>query len=141
MAKPFSEVPVDQLRARIDTDKLPFNTTKELSPPEEGVIGQERAIEAIKFGMGMKDLGYNIYVAGPPQTGLTYIAKTFLERVAKTEPTPPDWCYVYNFKEPDKPKSLKLSAGKGKVLKKDMAELVRSLQNRIPEVFDSDDYH
>ncbi len=141
MANSLSEVPVDQLRARIDTEKLPFETTKELSPPEEGVIGQERAIEAIKFGMGMKDLGYNIFVAGPPQTGLTYIAKTFLERVAKTEPTPPDWCYVYNFKEPDKPKSLKLSAGKGKVLKKDMAELVRSLQNRIPEVFDSDDYH
>lgn len=141
MTKSFTEVPVDKLRAKIDIEKFPFATTQELAPPEEGVIGQERAIDAIKFGMGMKEPGYNIYVAGPPQTGLTYIAKTFLEKVAKTEPVPPDWCYVYNFKEPDKPKSLSITAGKGKILKKDMGKLVSTLQDRIPEVFDSEDYH
>jgi lon-related putative ATP-dependent protease len=90
--------------------------------------------------VGMKENGYHIYVAGPPKTGLTFIAKTYLEEQARREPKPPDWCYVYNFKEPDKPRSLKLSAGKGKELKRDMQEFVRNVQSKIEEVFDSDDY-
>jgi len=138
--KKFREVPVEQLYARIDPASLGFETTESLCPPEEGVVGQQRAIEAIKFGMGMKDIDYNIYVAGEPKTGLTYIAKTFLEKLAKEEETPPDWCYVYNFKEPDSPKAIRLSAGRGKELKKSMERFVHTLQEKIPEVFDSDDY-
>lgn len=140
MAKKFPEVPVEELRATIDSETLPFENTAALEPIKERVLGQERAIEAIQFGMGMKTGGYHIYIAGPPKTGLTYIAKTYLEEQAKKEPKPPDWCYVYNFKEPDKPKSLKLTAGHGKGLRKDMQEFISSLQNKIQEVFDSDDY-
>ncbi len=140
MPKPYPEVPVDQLRAHIDPALLPFENTADLSPLDDGVVGQERAIDAIHFGMGMKESGYNIFIAGSPKSGHTYIAKLFLEEQAKREPVPPDWCYVYNFKEPDKPKSLKLTAGKGKDLKKDMHEFIDILQARIPEVFDSDDY-
>ncbi|MBW1974091.1 MAG: AAA family ATPase [Deltaproteobacteria bacterium] len=130
----------EELRARIDPENLPFDTTAELNDESIPVLGQERGVDAIKFGMGMKADGYNIFVAGPPKTGLTYIAKTLLEEQAKKEPTPPDWCYVYNFKEPDKPKAIKLSPGKGKELKKDMHEFIQTLQQKIPEVFDSDDY-
>ncbi len=139
-AKKFKEVPVDQLYARIEPDSLGFQTTESLCPPEEGVVAQDRAIEAIKFGMGMKDVDYNIFVAGQPNTGLTYIARTFLEKTAKEEANPPDWCYVYNFKEPDSPKYVRLSAGRGKELKKSMEQFVQTLQAKIPEVFDSEDY-
>ena len=140
MAKKFKEVPVDLLYARIDPKTLGFETTESLCPPEEGVVAQDRAIEAIKFGMGMKDVDYNIFVAGQPKTGLTYIARTFLEKTSKEEPTPPDCCYVYNFKEPDSPKYLSLTAGRGKELKKSMEQFVQTLQAKIPEVFDSEDY-
>jgi len=140
MAKQFPEVPITELRAYVDPDSLPFETTASLEPPEIGVVGQERAIEAIQFGMGLKESGYNIFIAGPSRAGLTHIARTFLEEQAKNEPTPPDWCYVYNFKEPDKPQSLKLSPGRGKDFKKDMEEFINILQSKIPEVFDSDDY-
>jgi len=139
-AKKFKEVPVDQLYARIEPDSLGFETTESLCPPEEGVVAQDRAIEAIKFGMGMKDVDYNIFVAGQPNTGLTYIARTFLEKTAREEANPPDWCYVYNFKEPDSPKYVRLSAGRGKELKKSMEQFVHTLQAKIPEVFDSEDY-
>jgi lon-related putative ATP-dependent protease len=139
-AKKFKEVPVDQLYARIEPDSLGFQTTESLCPPEEGVVAQGRAIEAIKFGMGMKDVDYNIFVAGQPNTGLTYIARTFLEKTAREEANPPDWCYVYNFKEPDSPKYVRLSAGRGKELKKSMEQFVHTLQAKIPEVFDSEDY-
>lgn len=140
MRKKFSEVPVDDLRLYIDPESLPFENTGSLESPKEQVLGQERASDAIKFGMGMKENGYHIFIAGPPKTGLTYIARTYLEEQAKKEPTPPDWCYVSNFKEPDKPKCLKFSAGRGKEFKKDMREFINTLQTKIPEVFDSDDY-
>jgi lon-related putative ATP-dependent protease len=140
MAKKFKEVPVDLLYSRIDPNTLGFDTTESLCPPEEGVVAQDRAIEAIKFGMGMKDVDYNIFVAGQPKTGLTYIARTFLEKTAKEEPTPPDCCYVYNFKEPDSPNYLSLTAGRGKELQKSMEQFVHTLQAKIPEVFDSEDY-
>jgi lon-related putative ATP-dependent protease len=140
MAKKFKEVPVEELCARIDPDSLGFDTTESLCPPEEGVVAQDRAIEAIKFGMGMKDVDYNIFVAGQPKTGVTYIARTFLEKTAEDDPTPPDWCYVYNFNEPDSPKCINLTAGRGKELQKSMEQFVQTLQAKIPEVFDSEDY-
>jgi lon-related putative ATP-dependent protease len=140
MATQFQEVPVNQLRGRIDAASLPFENTASLESPRERILGQERASDAIRFGMGMKDGGYHIFIAGPSKAGLTYTARTYLEEQAKKEPTPPDWCYVHHFKEPDKPKSLRLSAGRGKEFKRDMQELLSTLQTRISEVFDSDEY-
>ncbi len=136
----FPEVPVEKLRAHIDPNSLPFNDTSELELPKDPVLGQERAKDAIKFGIGIKADDYHIYIAGPPKAGLTYIAKVYIEEQAKKEPTPPDWCYVNNFKEPDKPKSLRISAGRGKELKKDMRELIETLEKKIPQVFESEDY-
>ena len=140
MRKPFPEVPVIELRPQIDPESLPFATTASLEPLQDGVVGQMRAIDAIQFGMGMKEPGYNIFIAGPPKAGLSYIARSFLEEQARQEPTPPDWCYVFNFKEPDKPDCLQLTAGRGREFKKHMEELINALQAKIPEVFDSDDY-
>lgn len=140
MASEIKELSYQELRAHILPDDLPFQSTAELELIPEQVVGQERAIDAIQFGMGMKASGYNIFIAGPAKGGLTYTAKTYIEAQAKLEPTPPDLCYVYNFKEQDRPKFLRLSAGKGKQIKKDMREFIDTLQAKIPEVFDSDDY-
>jgi lon-related putative ATP-dependent protease len=136
----FLEVPVDKLRAHVDPQSLSFESTASLEPPVEPLLGQERASDAIKFGMGIKENNYHIFIAGPSKAGLTYAARTYLQEQAKKEPTPPDWCYVHNFKEPDKPKGMNISAGKGKELKKDMREFINALQTKVPEVFDSDDY-
>jgi lon-related putative ATP-dependent protease len=140
MTKQFREVPFNGLRGFVDPESLPFETTASLEPPEEPILGQLRATDAIKFGMGMKRGGYHIFIAGPAKAGLTYAARTYIEEQARAEARPPDWCYVHNFKEPDKPRSLKISAGRGKELKKDMQELIETIQKRIPEVFESDDY-
>jgi lon-related putative ATP-dependent protease len=140
MPRQFPEVPIHKLRARVDPESLPFENTASLKPPKERLLGQKRASDAIKFGMGMKENNYHIFIAGPSKAGLTYAARTHLEEQAKREPAPPDWCYVHNFKEPDRPKALKISAGTGKELKKDMQELINTLQTKTPEVFDSEDY-
>jgi lon-related putative ATP-dependent protease len=140
MSNRLPEVPVGELRARVDPESFPFENTQSLGAPTERILGQERASDAIKFGMGMKVDNYHIFIAGPSKTGLTYTARTYLEEQAKKEPTPPDWCYVFNFKEPDNPQYLKISAGKGKELKKDVKVLIDTLQTKVPEVFDSDDY-
>jgi lon-related putative ATP-dependent protease len=140
MRKQYPEVPSSQLRAYVYPESLPFENTASLNPPGEKILGQERASDAIRFGMGMKEHGYHIFIAGPPKAGLTYTARVFLEEQAKKEPTPPDWCYVHNFKESDKPKSLKLSSGMGKDLKKAMNDLIQALQTSIHEVFESEDF-
>jgi lon-related putative ATP-dependent protease len=140
MTKQVLELPFSELRGDVDAASLPFDHTGLLEKPQEKILGQERASDAIKFGMGMKSAGYHIFIAGPSKAGLTYAARTYIEEQAKQEPTPPDWCYVHNFKEPDKPKSIRLSAGTGSELKKDMQELIEAVQKRISEIFESDDY-
>jgi len=133
-------VPIKDLRLHISPETLGVETTQQVLPLKEEVLAQERAIEAIRFGITMSDPHYNIYLSGVPGTGITYIATKFLKEVAKKQPTPPDWSYVYNFKNPDVPKALKLPPGKGKELQKDMDELVATLRTRIPAVFESEDY-
>ena len=140
MAKKFRELAAKDLRFGIDPNSLKVDSTKKLYPAKQGVVGQKRAIEAMKFGMGMGDPEYNIYVAGTTDTGATYMARAFLEEVAKKQSPPPDWCYVYNFKEPDKPCALKLPTGRGKDLKKAMDELIEALNSDIPTAFSTDDY-
>ncbi len=111
-----------------------FDSTKDLMP-FDGLIGQGRATNALEFGMRVKSKCYNIYVYGESGTGRTSFAKTFAIKNAKDEPTPPDLCYVYNFKNPKCPKVLKFPAGMGKAFKADMEELVNRLLNELPKVF------
>lgn len=140
MAKKFRELAPKDLRLKIDPASLNIETTQALCPVKHGLVAQERAIEAIKFGVGMADPEYNIYVAGATDTGATFLARALLEDVAKNQPAPPDWCYVYNFKEADKPNSLKLPAGSGEELRKGMDKLIEVLQTDIPVAFSTDDY-
>ncbi len=140
MAKEFNEVPVSQLRESFDPDNLGFTTSDELPLLKNGVIGQQRAVSALDFGISMSDLDYNIYIAGPSSTGKSYIVRSFLEEVAAKQDVPPDWCYVHCFKEPDTPTAIEVPVGKGKELKRDMEELIENLKLQVPEIFESESY-
>ena len=103
------EVPHDQLTWRCDPAFLPFTCTAEMTPLED-FIGQERAIRAIEFGLGVNKPGFNIFVTGLTGTGKTSIIKAFLNKVTAEKaakdtasPAPEDWCYVYNFADADRP--------------------------------------
>lgn len=135
----YEEVPVEHLRWRCDPESLGFSTTEEVSSTEM-IIGQDRALEAIQLGLDMGSLGYNIFVAGPSGTGRRTTIKYLLERVEKEGKTLEDKCYVNNFKDPDMPLLISLPAGKGKAFKRDMEELISSLQRNIPLILESDDY-
>jgi lon-related putative ATP-dependent protease len=114
-------------------------TTQELAPLSE-IIGQERAVRALKFGLGIRDQGFNIYVAGFPGTGRKTAVKNFVEEIARVEPVPPDWCYVNNFSNQYEPKAIQLPAGKGKEFRDNVKNLIESIRTALPKAFESDDY-
>jgi lon-related putative ATP-dependent protease len=134
------ELKPESLRAVCDPDALGFETTLDVTPLEEKVVAQARAVHALEFGLGVKDLEYNIFVAGPPRAGKTETIMAYVQELAAKEPTPPDIIYTHNFKDPEKPQSLNLPTGKGRLLKADMEELISSLKVQVPEVFESEDY-
>jgi lon-related putative ATP-dependent protease len=134
------ELKPESLRAACDPDSLGFETTLDVSSPKEKVVAQDRAVHALEFGLGVKDLEYNIFVAGPPRAGKTEAIMAYVQELAAKEPTPPDYIYVHNFKEPEQPQSLTLPTGRGRELKADMEELISTLKVQIPEVFESEDY-
>lgn len=138
MAKVKPLEPVE-LSCKCDPSLFPFKTTGELTPLEE-VVGQERALKSLDFGLGLNNHGYNIYVLGEGGTGKASTVKAILEKKAKDEPVPDDWCYVYNFSDPDRPKAFNLPPGNGCVLHNDMRGLVETLKRDIPRVFESKDY-
>jgi lon-related putative ATP-dependent protease len=129
----------EQLRFHCDCSKFPFQTTAEI-PPLKGLVEQERPIRAIRFGLGIASPGYNIYVSGLTGTGKTTVIKQFLEEIASSLPTPGDWCFVYNFRDPNSPTVLNLPAGRAKVLKAEMDELIGHLKREIPKAFESKEY-
>ncbi len=133
------ELSYTQLRKEFDLSCLQYETTEQI-PEAEEIIGQERAIRAIEFGLNIKSPGYNIYVTGKNNSGRTSTVKKILQKIASQKDTPPDWCYVHNFDNPDQPIAISLPAGKGKAFKKDMEDLVTTLQREIPKAFRSEDY-
>jgi lon-related putative ATP-dependent protease len=116
-----------------------FRTTNGLVGCED-FIGQERAVNAIYFGLGIDHRGYNLYLAGPSGVGKTSSIKAILSMISKNRPTPGDWCYVYNFEDPNMPKAVNLPTGMGKVFKRDMEDLLESLKTNISKAFESKQY-
>nr|HID14986.1 ATP-binding protein [Anaerolineae bacterium] len=129
----------EQLRQICDPSQFDFETTAELEDLNE-IVGQERAVEAIQFGIGIQREGYNLFALGPSGTGKRTTTRQFLDQRAAAEPTPSDWCYVNNFEQPHKPRALRLPPGQGVVLRKDMEQLVEELRSAIPAAFESEDY-
>ncbi|TRO46850.1 ATP-binding protein [Candidatus Bathyarchaeota archaeon] len=114
-------------------------TTQELVPLGE-IIGQERAVRALKFGLRIRDKGFNIYVAGYPGTGRRTAVKNFVEECARVEPVPPEWCYVNNFSNQYQPDAIQLPAGKGREFQGAIKNLIEAIRTALPKAFESDDY-
>jgi len=136
MIKPLN---VDKLYNHCDLEIFDFKTTAELEELDE-IIGQDRALKAISFGIGIKKEGYNLYAMGRLGSGKHSVVEKFIQSRAKDEEKPGDWCYVNNFEDPRKPISLKLPPSIGVQLKNDMEELIEELQGIIPAIFESDEY-
>jgi lon-related putative ATP-dependent protease len=132
-------LPPDALYTPCDPADFPFATTAEIDPVED-VIGQDRAVEAVRFAIGMKHHGFNLFAMGPEGTGKYSLIRRFLELRAAGEPVPDDWGYVNNFDDPHRPRALRLPPGRAAPLAADMDRLVEELRAAIPAAFESDAY-
>lgn len=135
----IEELSVKKLRRECDPSVMRCETTEEITPLP-GIVGQERALRALTFGLDIKERGFNIYAAGLPGTGRMTAIKNFLERIAKDKPVPPDCCYVNNFRDPYQPRALKLPPGRGRALREDMKKFIEEARREIPKAFESEDY-
>jgi lon-related putative ATP-dependent protease len=122
-----------------DAASLAFETTANLDDLTE-IIGQERAVTSVDFGMDIDSDGYNIFAVGPNGTGKSTTVYDFLKRKAASLPAPDDWMYVYNFAKPSQPNAVRLPAGQAQNFKKSMEKLVEDLQAAITRAFESEEY-
>lgn len=128
-----------KLYRRCDPDIFDFHTTDEL-PATTEIIGQERAVDAIEFGIDIQRPGYNLFVLGESGSGRHSVVRRILEANAAREALPSDWCYINNFTEANKPRLLRVPAGRGSQLKRDMQRFVAELSTAIQSAFESDEY-
>ena len=135
----MQKLTAEELRFRCDPEKLSFKTTAEVLPLE-GMIGQDRAVKAMEFGLQIKRSGYNIFMTGFTGTGRLSYALTAVQKAAADEPPPDDWLYVYNFDSPSEPLALNLPAGEGARFRRHMEDLIEDLKEAIPKAFDTEDY-
>ena len=134
-----NELSAEQVRKRYDPSVFNCNSTEELEPIE-GIIGQDRALSALKFGLNIPKPGFNIFVSGPAGTGRTTAIKSFLETLATKKETPSDWCYVHNFRDSYCPRALKMPAGMGQGIQKDLKRTIDNVQRSIAQAFASKEY-
>ena len=133
------ELKPEQLKWKCPPDLIPAETTEEVEPIE-GIIGQERAIKALKLGVELFSPGYNIFVCGLSGTGKATTVKTILEKFHPTAAPLKDYCYVYNFHDEDRPTLLTFARGQGLQFKHDIDEAVNMLRNRIPRIFEDEQF-
>lgn len=129
----------DRLIRRCDLGGLDFTTSDELEGEPE-LVGQDRALEAIRFAANIERDGFNLFVIGPPGTGKHTAVHQFLEDKAGPLPAPSDWVYVNNFTDPRRPRALELPAGRAIAFRDSMTELVEDLGTLLPAAFEAEDY-
>lgn len=129
----------DELTSPFDPAQLSFSTTDELDP-FRGILGQERAVEALQFGVAMPRPGYNVYVMGEPGTGRFSFVQRFLKAEGKRLPTPSDWAYLNNFEELREPRAVELTPGNGDDFIADIEQLIDNLLSTFPAVFEHPAY-
>jgi len=129
----------DDLYWRCDPIQFEFVTTRDL-PPLEATIGQDRALTAIDFGLGIKGSGFNLFILGQPGTGRSSTIKKLLKARARSQSVPDDWCYVHDFDEGTNPEYIRLPAGMGQEFKKDIDHLVERLAEELPNIFEGKEY-
>ncbi len=130
---------LEQLYKKCDLSDLNFNTTDELAALDE-IIGQNRALDAIDFGMGINHKGYNLFILGSEGIGKTALIKKLLKKHYVNRKKPFDWCYVNNFEYPQHPRFLRLPVGMAKPLADAMEKLVKVISTLITAAFQSDEY-
>ena len=134
-----TELPPERLRRTFDPAQITLPAT-EAPPGDSGIIGQQRAVAALRFGLNMVDGGFNIYAAGPPGIGKMTAVQAFIEELAQRRPTPSDWCYVNDFDDPYQPRALRLPPGRGRRLQQDVHMMIAHLRAELPRAFESDEY-
>ncbi len=136
---PAAALPAEALRRCCDPASLAFATTAEL-PDLEEPIGQDRAVEALRFGVGIKRSGYNLFALGPSGVGKEHLVRRTLAQRAAQEPAPDDWCYVNNFSDPRKPLAMRLPAGRAPAFRQDMDAVIEELTAAIPGALESEEF-
>ncbi len=134
-----TELTAEQLRRRFIPERFTFASTAE-APELEGIIGQDRAAQAIEFGIEIPYPGFNIFATGPAGAGKTSIITRFLEAKAATRPVPVDWGYVHNFSDPDRPIAVKLPPGGGIALRDQIDNLLGQTADALEKAFEGDAY-
>lgn len=134
-----NELSFKDLKMSCDSKIFNFETTQEVKDITTG-IGQERGIKALEFGLQVDVKGYNLYLEGPSGVGKTMYTKNYLNTISKKQKTPSDWCYVYNFDNPNEPVAISLPAGQGKVFKNAMDGFILEVKKDIKKTFNADDF-
>jgi lon-related putative ATP-dependent protease len=129
----------EELRRTVDPGALGIRTTADCKPLE-GVIGQPRAVSALKFGLGVHDAGFNIYVSGPNGIGKTSAIRSFLQSEARQKPSPHDWCYVNNFDDSYQPIAIRLPAGQARVFQQEIRSLIEHVRRELPKALESEEF-
>ncbi|MGE5559493.1 MAG: AAA family ATPase [Chloroflexota bacterium] len=133
------ELQASELRRETDLRAHRWKSSREVEPLD-GLVGQERAVRAVAFGVKVRGRGYNIFMSGPTGTGKTTYARSALRRVAAEQPVPQDICCVYNFSDPDRPRIIELPQGQGEVLARDLDRLIAEFREEIPKAFTGEEY-
>ena len=137
--KEKNELSYRDLKMVCDQKMFKFETTKELEPINDG-IGQERGIKALEFGISVDVKGYNLYIEGPSGVGKTMYTKNYLYSISSKKKVPNDWCYIYNFQNPNEPIAVSLPAGQGKEFKESMEGFIKEVKKDIKKTFNADDF-
>ncbi len=137
--KKKNELNYKDLKFTCDESLLNFDTTAELEPIQSG-IGQDRGIKALEFGVQVDVKGYNIYIEGPSGVGKTMYTKNYLNKISSKKKVPSDWCYIYNFDNPNEPIAVSLPAGQGKEFKDAMDGFIKEIKKDIKKTFNADDF-
>ena len=137
--KKNNELSYKDLKMTCDPEVFHFETTQELEPINDG-IGQERGIKALEFGINVDVKGNNIYLEGPSGVGKTMYAKNYLDKISLKKKVPNDWCYLYNFQNPNEPVAVSLPAGNGKEFQESMDGFIKEVKKDIKKTFNADDF-
>lgn len=135
---PVSPLCPDRLYAACDPADLPFDSTAEL-PDSDAPVGQDRAVAALRFAMGMRAEGYNLFALGIQGTGKESLVRRHLGELAAAMPVPDDWCYVHDFAEPHRPRALKLPHGRGRPFAQAMAGLIEDMTAALPRALEGEE--
>ena len=135
-----NELSYKDLKDVCNPNMFKFDKIKEVADTTNLVYGQDRGIRALEFGVNVDLKGYNLYLEGPTGVGKTMYTKKFLQTRAAKEKVPNDWCYIYNFNDPNEPIAVSLPAGQGKVFKETMDAFIRNIRKDIKKTFNNDEF-